>query len=202
MSNRKRYDVASIRQAIADVGADPAAIAEVLGCTRSTVYAYIRRYPEVKAAFEAARDVPVADKALYSKEAFIKAIEGSRGIKSAIAEMVGCSRGTVDNAIQRWPELERMIDDERDSIVDLAEARLLGAVDEGDMRAIIFTLETLGKARGWTKRTELTGADGAALINPEMGRLIGMLGLDVKKVMASLQQMLRAKAEASGLDIE
>lgn len=96
-----------------------------------------------------------------SKEKFSAAIKTYRGIKSDIARHLSCSRQTVDNYLVRWPELEAELLEERDKIVDLAESKLISAIEDGEVKAIIFALETLGKRRGYVKRTETTGVDGA-----------------------------------------
>lgn len=193
------YDLRHFREVIEQVGAHPAAIAKAIGCSRGTVYAYLQKYPELKAAFEQKRGAGVADRAQYPRDVFEKAIQQSYGIKSAVAEMVGCSRQTVDNALERWPELAVMLDYERHNIVDAAESKLIYALNAGDMRAILFTLETLGKSRGWTRRTELTGADGAALISPEIAQLIHAMGMDVSEVARQFEVMVRMAAAEKGV---
>lgn len=194
--NQQKYSIADFRLAIEEVGASPAAIAKRLNCVPGTVYSYIKRYPELKAAYEAAKGATVEDKPLYPKELFEKAITNSMGIKSAIVKRAGCSRQTLDNAIERWPELGTMIEEERSRIVDLAESKLLQQVDAGEMRAILFTLETLGKDRGWSKRTEVTGRDGAALLDvpPELIKQIEASGLNFVEVLRNFVAMMPAGA--------
>ena len=191
----RRYSVADVRIAIEKAGASPKAIGDVLGCSRGTVYSYLK-IPELKAAFEKAKGATVEDKPLYPKELFEKAITNSMGIKSAIVKRAGCSRQTLDNAIERWPELGTMIEEERSRIVDLAESKLLQQVDAGEMRAILFTLETLGKDRGWSKRTEVTGRDGAALLDvpPELIKQIEASGLNFVEVLRNFVAMMPAGA--------
>lgn len=192
--NQQKYSIADMRLAIEEVGASPAKIAKRLNCASGTVYSYIKRYPEVKAAFEKAKGATVEDKPLYPKELFIKSITNSMGIKSAIVKRAGCSRQTLDNAIERWPELGVLIDEERSRIVDLAESKLLQQVDAGEMRAILFTLETLGKDRGWSKRTEVTGRDGAALLDvpPDLIKQIEASGLNFVEVLRNFVAMMPA----------
>ncbi len=50
--------------------------------------------------------------------------------------------------------LSRVKPNER--LVDLAESRLVQKIGEGDITAIIFTLKTKGRLRGWTERNEQT----------------------------------------------
>lgn len=196
MSDKAKYTVSDMAAAIKRAGASPARIAAEVGCTRGTVYAYLRKYPELRALYERLRGEPISDQAQYGREAFIKAIKDSRGIKSAVAARLGCSRSTVDNALERWPELRQMLDYERDSIIDLAEVKLLQAVNEGEMRAILFTLETLGKERGWSKRTEVTGPDGAGLfgLSAEVVAMIQGMGLDMSEVVRQFEAMVKAAA--------
>lgn len=200
MANQRAFDLVSVRRAIEACGASPAAIARELGCTRSTVYAYLRKYPELKAAFEAARGSGVAERTQYTREQFEQAITKSWGVKATIAQRLGCSRQTVDNALDRWPDLRERITSERESIVDLAESKLTAAINQGELRAITFTLETLGKARGWSRRTEVTGADGAALLgmSPDTVALIESMGMDLSEVVKQFETMVRAAAVANG----
>jgi len=138
----------------------------------------------------------MAGKAKFSRRTFREAIIGSRGIKSVIAEALDCSRQTVDNYLTRWPDLVGVVAQERESLVDRAESKLMEAVDKGELKAVLFVLETMGKERGWTKRTEVTGADGAALgLSPDVMQLIGAMRLDMSDVVQAFEEMIRAQAE-------
>lgn len=199
-----KIDQRTFRLAIEKVGAKPSALAKELGVTRTTVYAYLNKYPALKDTFEAERGEAVADRAQFTREAFMKAIEGSRGIKTEIARRMGCTRQTVDNALERWPELRAALKDERESIVDLAESALVVDMENpasaGHQRAYLFILETLGKDRGWSKRTEVTGADGGALfgLSAEVREMIEAMGLDVSEVVRQFEAMVREAAAAPG----
>lgn len=187
---------ARMQAAIEECGASPAAIADRLGCSRSTVYKYLRRHPALKAAFEAARGVDISeDQVRFTREQFSRAIENSRGIKTVVAQRVGCTRQTVDNALERWPDLRRQLSEERDSIIDLAEVKLLQQLSNDDMRAILFTLSTLGKDRGWSQRREVTGANGEALFSSDIMALVREMGLEPSEVVRQFEAMVRAAAE-------
>jgi hypothetical protein len=134
--------------------------------------------------------------ARYSRKQVENAIRGTRGIKSTIAERLGCSRQTLENYLVRYPELREAVESERDSIVDLAESKLITAVEAGETRAVMFVLETLGKGRGWSKRTEITGADGAPLVLPaDVMASLRAQGIDAQEVVAQFVEMIRAGAE-------
>ena len=71
------------------------------------------------------------------------------------ARKLGCSPKTVYNYAKRYPIVQEAVDDERGHFVDTAELGLKRAVLNGAAWAIRFTLETLGKDRGYTKRVEV-----------------------------------------------
>jgi len=73
----------------------------------------------------------------HSIEDVIVAIRGSKGIK-AVA----------------YPEVEEAYLEERQGIVDLAEAKLIEQVKGGNWHAIRWVLATLGKDRGYVERVE------------------------------------------------
>lgn len=203
--NQRRFEIGEMRRAIDEVGASPKLIAARLGCTRSTVYAYVRKYPEIKAAYEAARGGQVEEKAQFTKEAFETAIRDSHGVKAAVAAAVGCSRQTVDNALERWPDLHEALDAARSGLVAAAVSALAtdikDAKSDGHQRAYMFALRTLGKDEGFTERTEVTGADGVGLfdLSDETVRLIERMGLDTSQVAKQFEQMVKAAAVARGI---
>lgn len=197
-ANQRKYEIADVREAFITVGSNVRLIASYLGCAPGTVYSYLRKYPELKAAYEAVKGGAVLERTQHSREAVESAIAGSWGNKAAIAEKLQVSRQTVDNYLVRWPDLGPLMEAERDHIVDKAENKLMSAVDAGDMRGILFVLETQGKNRGWSKRTELTGADGAPLLSPEVMRLLEAQGLDVSEVVRQFETMVRMQAAAKG----
>ena len=98
----------------------------------------------------------------YSKESIIKAIERTGGIINNAAAALGCSRQTIYNARDRWPEVAEAIQDERETLKDVVEEKLVEQVMQGNMTAIIFFLKCQAKERGYVERTqhEVSGRDG------------------------------------------
>ena len=93
----------------------------------------------------------------------IKAIREKHGNLSAAARYLGCSRNTIARYIENYPTVKAVYDEERETLIDFAENQLFKQVQEGNITAIIFTLKTIGKSRGYVERQEVTGADGGAV---------------------------------------
>jgi len=102
-------------------------------------------------------------KALYTSKQFIDAIAGSGGIVSTIASRIGCTWHTARKYIDNYPTIRAAYDDECEKVLDLAEAKTIEAIKDGDTSMIRYYLSTKGKNRGYSERHEVTGSDGGAL---------------------------------------
>lgn len=100
----------------------------------------------------------------YKAEQVIEALQKARGIKAVAAKVLGCSRQTVDNYIGRYVTVKAAYQEQRETLVDIAEGKLMKKLDTDEWPAIKFILTTLGKERGYTERTEVTGAEGKAVV--------------------------------------
>lgn len=89
-----------------------------------------------------------------TQTALIKAIKGSFGVISTIARKLRCDRKTVYNRLDEWPELKELIAEEREEIIDLAENKLVAKIRAGEKTSIHYVLDTLGKSRGYVKKTQ------------------------------------------------
>lgn len=110
----------------------------------------------------------------FTAEQFLKAIPGTVGIVSTIAQRVGCTWHTARKWIDAHPTIKAVYNDEREGILDLAEAKLIQAIKDGDLGAIKYYLGTQGKGRGYVERQEVSGKDGG----PIPIRVIGGANLD------------------------
>ena len=86
---------------------------------------------------------------------FKKAAIGSGGILAQIAKKCQVERQTVYNFLAKHPELQSELDAAREATVDMAEAALITKVNEKDMGAIKFFLNTMGKKRGYIEAQEV-----------------------------------------------
>jgi len=100
----------------------------------------------------------------FTAKQVLKAVDGSGGLVTTIANRLGCSRMTVYNYMKKYATVADAIQEEREGLLDMAESELLKQIRGGNMTAIIFFLKTQGKARGYVERQEFTGADGNKII--------------------------------------
>ena len=61
----------------------------------------------------------------YTCEEVIDVIPGTGGVKTVIAQRLGCHRHTVDNYIERHPTVRRAYEDECETVGDFAESVLI-----------------------------------------------------------------------------
>jgi hypothetical protein len=90
-----------------------------------------------------------------SKKKVIETIEKTKGLVSVAAKHLGVTRKTLYNYIHADEDILNALDDAREGIVDMAEGKLMEQVTNGDTTAIIFTLKTLGKKRGYIEKQEI-----------------------------------------------
>jgi hypothetical protein len=99
-----------------------------------------------------------------------EALRRSAGVVSAAAQLLqqatgrGCQPQTVRTYLKRHPELAEEIQEAVEVNLDLAETKLLAAINNGNDWAVKFYLETKGKHRGYTRRQEIAGVASAPLV--------------------------------------
>lgn len=103
-------------------------------------------------------DIPLAE--------LTRLIQEYRGNVSAIARAKRCSRHTVQARIDESVLAGRALEDARESFVDEVEAALYANALDGNVAAQIFVMKAhpAAKRRGWSERTEHTGAEGGEVV--------------------------------------
>lgn len=76
------------------------------------------------------------------------------GNMSATATALNLARQTLLNWRKNDEELAVMLQDVDESLVDFSESKLLEAINEGNLTAIIFHLKTKGKKRGYVEQID------------------------------------------------
>ena len=67
-----------------------------------------------------------------------KALRASAGIYTSAAAMLNCSRNTVKGYVERYPHLQRVLEEIQEARLDLAETVLVKAMDDDDLKAAMF----------------------------------------------------------------
>ena len=89
------------------------------------------------------------------KSAYIKAIKGSRGIVSHVALKLVIARSSANRRIKSDPELSEALLEERNKMIDVAEATLYQlAIEERQEKSLHYLLQALGKHRGYGKQEQ------------------------------------------------
>jgi hypothetical protein len=79
----------------------------------------------------------------------------SKGFISQVAKNLNCENKTIYNYVNKYPDLQEVINDTREKMIDFAESKLLKKIKQGDTTAIIFFLKTQGKHRGYSEKIGL-----------------------------------------------
>jgi len=98
----------------------------------------------------------------FTVNQIITAIEQAQTAAGA-ARVLGCNPQTIRNYANRYPTVAAALDGERNNLADYAEMGLKRAVLAGEPWALALALTTLRKGI-YTKRQEITGADGGPMI--------------------------------------
>jgi hypothetical protein len=105
-----------------------------------------------------------------------RALRASHGLIHPAAKILeaaygSCTPATVRNYLKRHKTLRAAVEETIEFNLDLAETKLLKAIDRDSLPAAIFYLRYRGQARGYVLRVETTGAGGGPIaITVEMVR--------------------------------
>ena len=103
-------------------------------------------------------------KTARTPEAISRALVAAGGRVSYASIILGMTPKKLREKIRNSEELVFLQNEIKEFRIDIAESKLDQRVLQDKYPAIQFTLETIGKQRGYTKRTEVTGADGDRLV--------------------------------------
>jgi len=102
--------------------------------------------------------------AKLKKAQVVKILRELYGNVALTAQKFGVDRSTIYRFIHRH-NLEDVLDETRETKLDIAESSLMRGVINGEAWAVCFTLKTIGKKRGYVERIEqeVTGKNGGAV---------------------------------------
>lgn len=98
------------------------------------------------------------------KKSMLDHLEKSLGVVTTAARNTGIHRDTHYTWLKADAEYCATVKSMKEVSVDFAEAMLFKLIQEGNVAATIFYLKTQGKHRGYIERQEVTGAEGAPII--------------------------------------
>lgn len=90
----------------------------------------------------------------------VEALRKNGGNILAAAQALGVTDSAIYQRLSNHPELKAIQLEASSRVTELAKARVIKRIERDDWNGINLWLTTQG---GWTKRSELTGADGAPL---------------------------------------
>lgn len=90
------------------------------------------------------------------KNRMISALAETLGNVSEACKDANISRQTHYRWLKEDEEYAKIIQEQSEVILDIAENKLLEKVQEGDMRAIMFILKTKGKERGYDEKRTIS----------------------------------------------
>jgi hypothetical protein len=98
-------------------------------------------------------------------EVVAKKIREARGNVTAAARALNVTRSSVYNWIRSSEMLQQVVQDERESFLDVAETKLQDHILRDDITSLIFFLKTQGRNRGYVERreNEISGRGGEPL---------------------------------------
>ena len=102
--------------------------------------------------------------AAYTPEQIIEALRKTKGLIGLAADELKCDRKTIYNHVKKSAAVRDALESVRERNLDVAESKLLGAIDTGESWAITYYLSRIGRERGYGDRNELTGLNGGALV--------------------------------------
>jgi hypothetical protein len=111
----------------------------------------------VEAAVPSAPAEPKPKRAHRPRISDAKIAEVLRATNGAVvlaAQKLGYTRTNLWARMQKNPELQAIVQEEREGLVDLAESALKRAVLAGEGWAVCFALKCQGKGRGYVERLE------------------------------------------------
>lgn len=93
----------------------------------------------------------------YTSKQLAQVLRETRGMVYVASKRLGCSDNTLRARLAREPQLQAVVDSERELTNDLVELKLLEAALRGEPWAVQFFLRTRARDRGYGDRQEITG---------------------------------------------
>ena len=93
----------------------------------------------------------------YTNKMIIGALEQTRGLIAPAAAAIGCDEVTIRRRLRSSQAVNKAWQEARAGLVDLAESKLVQAVQRGEPWAVALVIKTLGRDRGYGDALALSG---------------------------------------------
>ena len=90
----------------------------------------------------------------YTEPQVGAALTNAHGLVSVAAKGLHCAPKTVYEYLQRHPSLKDVLGEARERTIDHVESKLIQAIDDANVTAMIFYLKCQAKHRGYVERAE------------------------------------------------
>lgn len=102
---------------------------------------------------------PKTRKPRHTDAQVVAALQQSGGIMAHAARKLGLDRSTLHKRIHENQNLKDALDEAKETNLDVAETKLMQAINKGELAAVFFYLKTQGKRRGYIERHEFDHID-------------------------------------------
>ena len=96
-----------------------------------------------------------AQKTDKKKKDFLISLKNNNGHISKACDAAKIGRRTYYSWIEKDEVFKQDADDAQESLIDLAESKLMENIEDNDNTSIIFFLKTKGKKRGYIEKQEI-----------------------------------------------
>jgi len=94
---------------------------------------------------------------VLTDDMIFEVLEGSGGIVATIAGRLGVSRVAIYDHMNANPALKSAVMNERETVKDYVESKILKAIDDGNLTAMIFWAKSKMPERGYVDRQVIGG---------------------------------------------
>ena len=99
----------------------------------------------------------------FTAEQIVAALKETKGMVYQAAALLNCDSMTIYNYRDRYASVRNELEMQNGQFDDIAESKLLKAVEAGEPWAIMFRLKTKGRHRGYVEKTEVEHSGGQSL---------------------------------------
>lgn len=89
-----------------------------------------------------------------NKKEFLEILQKKAGNISSTCNSLNMARSTFYDWCTKDKEFNKGVEDVKESLLDLAESKLMKLINDENVTALIFFLKTQGKKRGYIERVE------------------------------------------------